>query len=529
MVPTRPAPPAPSKLWRYAASVTGVAAMTGAIALVPGADHAANVSLLYLLVVMGMAYRLGRDAAVLASVLAVLSFDWFFVEPRHTFTVNDPEEWLALAVFLATAMIISHLTTTLNRLASEAQRRERETAALAQASWAVASQVNHHHALAEVLRRLTDVIECDIVAIITRGDRGAPEVAAAYPDAEHLYLAVPDFLAGAALTSMNDILDSGEAPGWGAARQTAVYLALVIEKRMVGVLFLQLSQPRVVTAEERQVVESLCNHAAVALERNRLTQAEAQTQALAEADRLKTALLAMMSHDFRSPLTAIKTSVTGLLQDDVPWERATQRELLQGIDQETDRLNGMVGNILALSRLEAGAWRPQCELVTLAEIVGAALEAFSAEENRRITIELDSAPPEIWVDTVQIVQVLHNLLENALKYSPPGSSVHLSAAQRDGLLEIEVLDCGEGLAPGEEQLIFQRFYRAPRWRESSLPGAGIGLAICLGLVEAHGGGLTAANRIEGGAVFRMTLPLRGAIPPHTTPVDKTPGDGTKLP
>jgi len=338
----------------YAAAVIAVAAMTGLIAVVPGADHTANVSLLYLLVVMGAAHWFGRGPAVLAALLAVLSFNWFFVEPRHTFSVNNPSEWLALAVFLVTATVISQLSALIRQRAA----------------------------------------------------------------------------------------------------------------------------------------------------------AEAQSQALAEADRLKTALLSMVSHDFRSPLTSIKTGVTALLQEGPAWDDAAQKELLAGINEETDRLNRMVGNILALSRLEAGAWRPQCEMVSLAEVVGAVLDAFGAEENRRINVNLETAPAEVWLDMVQIIQVLHNLLENALKYSPPGSPVYLHATQQGDQLIVEVMDAGAGLAPDEEKHIFERFYRAPQWQESSLPGTGIGLAVCSGLVEAHGGELTASNRAEGGAVFRISLPLR---------------------
>lgn len=347
------------RLWGYGAAMLMVAAMTAFIAAVPGADHTANVSLLYLLAVMGAAYWFGSGAATLASLLAVGFFDWFFVAPRHTFSVTHPAEWLALGVFLFAGMIISQLS--------------------------------------------------------------------------------------------------------GLIRQRA------------GV--------------------------------------EARAQVLAETDRLKTALLAMVSHDFRSPLTSIKTGVTTLLQDGPAWDAGSQRELLLGINQETDRLNRMVGNILSLSRLEADAWRPQREVVCLAEIVGASLDALSAEENARIQVFLQGAPAEVALDTVQIVQVLHNLLENALKYSPPDTLVELRAFRDGEWLQIEVTDCGAGLPPGEETRVFERFYRAPQWRESSTPGTGIGLAVCSGLVEAHGGKLTASNRTQGGAAFWISLPLHPEVRP----------------
>ncbi len=503
----------------YALAILGVTLMTGLIAVVPGASHLANVSLLFLLVVIGVAFWCGRTPAVGASLLAVLSFDWFFVAPRHTFSVSDPAEWLALGVFLLTACVISQLTTTLHLHAHEAREREAETAALAKASWAVASKVSHHEALTEVLRQLSEVVECESAAILVPNGSGAPEIVAAFPASATNTAATAATNVSATnplcLIVLSDaereaveLVLQGRAFDWNKSNAKGdVCLPLALEERVLGALLLRLRPERAVSVGGRRVVEALCHHAAVALERHQLTRAQSQAQVLAEADRLKTALLSMMSHDFRSPLTSIKTGVTGLLQDGLPWDASTQRELLQGIDQETDRLNGMVGNVLALSRLEAGAWRPQCEVVSFPEVVGAALDAFSAHDNVRIRVELRGAPDEAWLDMVQIVQVLHNLLENALKYSPPASPVELRATQEGNRLCVEVSDCGTGLAPGEDQLVFERFYRAPRWRESSLPGTGIGLAVCSGLVEAHGGELSAFNGVGSGAVFRFTLPL----------------------
>jgi two-component system sensor histidine kinase KdpD len=266
-----------------------------------------------------------------------------------------------------------------------------------------------------------------------------------------------------------------------------------------------------VTTEERRTVESLANHAAVVLERDRLFRTETQALALREADRLKTALLSMVSHDFRSPLASIKASASALLQDGAPLEPETQHDLLRGIDQSVDRLNRVVGNLLALSRLEADAWRPQAEPTDPAELVGAALASLSEEQNRRVQVRLDPACGDVLLDAVQMGQVLLNLVDNALKYSPAGSPVEVRAMRDARAFVLEVLDRGPGPAAGEEERIFERFYRAPGFRESAVPGVGIGLAVCRGLVEAHGGRLTARRRPEGGAVFRIVLPP--GIPP----------------
>ncbi|MCC2672966.1 MAG: osmosensitive channel signal transduction histidine kinase, partial [Armatimonadetes bacterium] len=285
------------------------------------------------------------------------------------------------------------------------------------------------------------------------------------------------------------------------------YLPLRADHRLLGVLYVRFGHGRTATAPERRVIESLANLAAVILERDRLARSELQSRALAEADRLKTALLSMVSHDFRSPLASIRASATTLLQSGVSSDQETRRELLTGIDQEAERLNRMVGNILSLSRLEADAWRPQREATDPTELVGSALRPFSPDQNRRVQVRIMPGIEEAYLDPVQITQVIHNLVDNALKYSPLEEAVELAVTSDGERLLIQVSDRGVGLAPGEEDQVFERFYRSPRLRESALPGVGIGLAVCRGLVEAHGGRLTAHARSGGGTDFRVALPL----------------------
>ena len=497
-------------------AAAGVAAMTGLIHVLPGADRIPNVSMLYLLVVTGTALRFGSGPAILASILAFLAFDWFFVAPRHTFTVRDPAEWLALLMFLVTAATTGHLTASARRQAIEAKQRARETTALSEASWAIASQVDRDRALAEVLRQIADVVPATRSEIVVPDEAGVLQVVARWPDlTDHP-------LAGVALRVARFVMERGSPVGWGAGREQwdkalepdeqrgVAYLPLTTEHRSLGVLCVLAPPDLPISAAQRKVVESLANHAAVALERDRLARSESRANALVEADRLKTALLSMVSHDFRSPLASIKASATACVQGEASPDPAAQRELHLGIIQEADRLNGMVGNILALSRLEADAWRPQAEEAALEEVIEAARAGLSREQNRRVRVHLPSEAEEVWLDPVQIAQVLHNLLENALKYSPPDAKVELRVVRLADSLEFEILDRGAGLPCGEEARVFDRFYRAPALRESAVPGMGIGLAVCRGLVEAHGGTLSAANREGGGAVLRMSLPMRGA-------------------
>jgi len=494
----------------YLIAAAGVFFMTALIARLPGADHVGNISMLYLLVVIAAAVRFGSGPAVVASLLSFLSFDWFFVQPFHTFTVEDPAEWLALLMFLVTAAVTGQLTALLRARADEAKRREHETATLAAATSAVAAQVDRDRALSEVLRRLGEVVSLEAAGILAAGTE-PPSFLVRYGEQHALPSLTETEILQFVMAKSCAINWDDPAGHWQKAMPDTgargIYLPLALEDRVLGVLYLRPREDRPPAVHERRLIQALASQATVVLERDRLARAELQSRSLQEADRLKTALLSMVSHDFRSPLTSIKASVTGLLQEGAAYDPATQRELLSGIDQETDRLNGMVGNILALSRLEADAWRPRREPTPLSELVGAALGSFNVEENRRVEVRLASDLPEADLDPVQMVQVLRNLVDNALKYSPASQPVVLSAHREAGQLVVEVADRGAGLAPGEEQRVFEPFYRAPHLLESSVPGVGIGLAVCRGLVEAHRGTLTALRRPEGGTVFRIELPL----------------------
>lgn len=507
----------PPSSWRsraagFAAAALGVGAVTALIHVAPGAERIPNVSMLYLFVVIGTALRFGSGSAILTSVLAFLAFDWFFIRPFRTLTVHDPSEWLALLMFLFTAATVGHLTATAQAQAAEARRRERETRALAEAGWAVASQVDRERALAEVLRQLAEVLPVRLAAIVLPDSEENFRWVVCYPNADGApTTAVERQAFRFALAERRPLNWGGDSRHWEKAlagfSPAASCLPLTAENRVLGLLYLVRAAEREPTWQERRLVESLAGQASIVLERDRLTRAETQARALEEADRLKTALLSMISHDFRSPLTAIKASVTGLLQRVRSWNPETGREMLQAIDVETDRLDRMVGNILALSRLEADAWRPQLEATPPTEWVGLALGGLGAEANRRIDLEVGPDLSEVEIDPVQMAQVLRNLIDNALKYSPEATRVEVRARAEGDRLVLEVCDRGMGLPPGAEERIFEPFYRAPHLEESAVPGVGIGLTICRGLVEAHHGELTAFNREGGGAVFRLSLPL----------------------
>lgn len=490
----------------------GVTGITAIIYLLRLDMSFANVSMIYLLVVMLAALYLGRTPAIWAAVTSFFSVNWFFVSPRYTFTVANPNEWLSLCAFLVTAMVTGQLTAMLKARASEASRRQRETEALAEASWAIASQLDPPSALAEVVKQISKVVVVDIAAVTMLDDDDAWQLSTirlpsaisfsegGTPADETLKpQAVKSLPEEELLTKLKRCIKSG----YESAPNERI-VPVKIEDKQIGTVYLRISS-QTLEPEQDRVVQSLLNHAAVILQHHALMKQQARNSALADADKLKTALLSMVSHDFRSPLTSIKAAVSTLLSDGAPFEVETYRGLCQTIEQETDRLNSMVGNILDLSRLEADAWRPQCEQTSPQELVGMALSGFDANDNARIAVHIDASLIEIYVDPVQIAQVIRNLVENALKYST--DVVHVEVRSFDQqFVVIEVADRGRGLPAGDPQQIFEPFYRARELKESSVPGIGIGLAVCKGLVESHRGTLSAIRRPEGGSIFRANLP-----------------------
>jgi two-component system, OmpR family, sensor histidine kinase KdpD len=499
-----------SGIFPYVVAVASVFFMTGIIKLTNADSSMVNIPMLYLLAVQAVAFFLGSRPAVLASIAAFLAFDWFFVTPIYKFTVSDPFELVALMVFLVTAIIIGQLTALFKSRAQDARRREKAATALAQATWTVASEIDTNQALQKVLKHLTYIDSFEVAAVLTR-------------DEDELFLIWSCFPPESVNPSIDQkaaefVFTNGRPIGWedNAQWQKALatesgrsdlYLPIMSEEKPLAVLYVELSARKSLSEEERQVLNSMVNHLAVVIQRDRLVRVQALSQALAEADRLKTALLQMVSHDFRSPLASIKGSVSCLFEEDgAVLDTQTRHSLLQAIDAETDRLNKLVGNILDLSRLESGTWKPLCEITPIDELIGATLDSFTTEENKRIEVKLDPNLKSVWVDSVQMVQVLRNLIENALKYSDSKTSVEVKTMKKTDVAVIEVLDQGGGLPKHNEEKIFEPFFRAPEHRESSMPGVGMGLAVSRGLVEAHGGQLKAYNRESHGAIFRVTLP-----------------------
>lgn len=463
--------------WASVISVAGIGLMSCLISLSHVSTRLVNVSLLYLLVVVLCGSYLGRIPALISSICGFIAFNLCLVEPIQ---LDASSECIALGVFLITALVIGQLTALLKARAEEAESRRTEMEILAEASWAVASEPEREKALGKVMELISNIEPVESATLKLNSDQAQEQ---------------PALRLGR--ESINDGVRNGP--------RLVQTFPVLLEDTRLGSVMLTLKPERTLQYEENRLVESLVNHIAALLERDRLLKAESKAGAIIEADALKTALLAMVSHDFRSPLTTIKASVSALLDSDTPWDPEMKKNLLEAADLETDRLNKLVGNILNLSKLEGGAWKPRREPTSASELMSSVLSSFNDEENERINLNLHENLRDIYVDPVQMEQVLRNLLENALKYSPSDQVVEVKVESLDKQIQFRILDRGVGLPKGEELRIFEKFYRAEPLVESNIPGLGIGLAVCKGLVEANGGSLTAYQREGGGAVFQMNL------------------------
>jgi two-component system sensor histidine kinase KdpD len=498
--------------WAGYATAVGVVAFCTTLAwLLFPAFEMANLVMVYLLGVVLVAARWGHGPSILASVLSVAAFDVFFVPPYLSFAVSDSQYLVTFAVMLVVAAVISTLTVRIRQQAESARQRERRTTVL--------------HEMSGELARLRGVDELVRAAIRHIGEVFASEVAVFLPDASGRLVT----RAGSLLTPEDDPSEHGvrqwayeHSQPAGLGTETlpgarALYRPLLASRGTIGVLGVRPAAPQAFAApEQRHLLEAFAAQTALAIERALLAEEAEQAQLRTESERLRDTLLSSVSHDLRTPLATITGAASSLLEAGDHLDRAARRELLQVIREEAERLNRLVHNLLDMTRLESGALQIRKEWHPLEEIVGAALARLGTRlEDRPVTTRLPPDLPLVPLDGVLVEQVLINLLDNALKYTRAGSPLEIAATAGDDQVVLEIADRGPGLPPGEETRVFDKFYRGRL--TGTERGVGLGLAICRGIIEAHGGGISAANRPGGGLVFRVTLPL--AEKPPEIPAD----------
>lgn len=467
-----------SRLGLWLGSLTAAALVTLAMLAFRERLDTAHIALAYLMVVLGSSAWGGRNPGLALAVLTFLCFNFFFLPPYYTFVVADPLDWLVLGTYLATATVASQL---LFRARSQAEAARRRTEELDRLSTLGAETLNvgrAEEALASIAEMIRSTLGVDICEIVWTTEKESAPLKSA------------------------SIIARSKSDGQ-PVRDRAVQPFIVplrVRHRTVGVLRIADSHPITLEPEQQRFIDTLSFYAALGVERVRLMAKAEQAEALGEADRLKNALIASVSHDLRTPLTTIKALAHELAAS------GDERALI--IEEEADRLNRFVADLLDLSRLNSGALRVSPEINAAEDLLGAAAQQVSgALGSRELRIALDTRDLVLLgkFDFVHSLRVLTNLIENAHKYSPPDARVEVSARRnRDRLLFI-VADRGAGVPPGEQDRIFEAFYRPPGVAPDTA-GTGLGLAIAHRLAQAQQGGVSYEPRDGGGSKFVFWVP-----------------------
>ena len=511
-------PPIPPVATDTLLAVGVVAIVSLVIRLVVGFVEVANVSNLYIIGIAILAARRGMYPALLASLLAFFTFDWFFVPPVGTLTVDSPSEYVALLTLLVTSVIIGQLVSRVRYRATEARRQQRQTELLYEVSRSALSSSRVADVYALALRRLSETLGLKWSRLFVRRDAEL-DVVALYgnppetPDARHRLRRVVEEAQplgvwrqeenNVRIVSMLNIAE-GEASTREGGAFEEVDVPLSIESRVEGVLVVgNKFTGESLTAAEARFLQAFANQLASAVQRDRLADERTRAEALEESDRLKSALISSVSHELRTPLTAIKTSATTMLEAGPDQPPVLGHELAESINRETDRLTRLVSNLLDMSRLEAGALHPRFEWVSIADVVADVLDRLEpALAGRPVTINIPASVPVSPLDFVLISQVLTNLLDNAVRYSPEKAGITISADVVRDQLRVTVFNEGSYIPPADLERLFDKFYRL-----STAPGGtGLGLAIARGIIEAHHGQIWAENVGRRGVAFTFTLP-----------------------
>jgi two-component system sensor histidine kinase KdpD len=458
-----------------------------------------NLVMLYLVAVVVAAIYLGRGPSILTAVLSVLALDFFFVPPLLTFAVADVQYILTFVGLLVVGLVISALTVRVREQADAVQRREAQTAELYEFTRDLAAASGVADIMRAVITHLSQTFSREIVILLPEGETLQPRaVSPEFTLSENeLAVAMWAYQHGEAAGRSTDTLPAA------AAR----YLPLKTARGVIGVLGVKPTDPsHHLTPEQRRLLESFATQAALAIERAQLAEQARRAQMLEVTEKLQAALLNSISHDLRTPLASITGSLSSLQEEALPLDEATRRSLLENASAEAERLNHLVGNLLDMTRIEARAMKVTAELCEVQDVVGSALQQMGDRlEGRLVQADVPASLPLVLMDFVLIVQVLSNLLDNALKYSPADQPIEVHAGVTDGRLELQVADRGIGIPPEDLTRVFDKFYRVQR--PNGVSGTGLGLAICKGIVEAHRGEIAAANRDGGGTVITVALPL----------------------
>jgi two-component system sensor histidine kinase KdpD len=480
-----------------------VAACTALARLVSRPPDLSEELMILLLGVVLVARRFGRYAAVLAAFLSVGAGNYFFTEPYHTFVIDDPASVVALAVMLFVALIVATLTGLLREQTEAARERERTTSALYSVARGLTGARDRDEVAAVAARHARETFGRDALMLVPDSAGGRLRRIATSGS--------PDWFDEREQGVARWAFDHGKAAGIGTTVLPASaghYVPLLGNQGKVGVLALRPQDDAPPDARRQLLLDTFANQVALAMERVLLLEGRQAARLEAESERLRSSLLSAVSHDLRTPLASIAGAAGALLAEGEPMAEETRRELLRGIDEEARRLGDLVASIVFATRLRSGGIQLQREWTTIEDIVGAGLARLRDRlGGRSLHTSIEAGLPLVRADTATMAQVVHNLVDNARRHTPPGSTIDVTATATDTHVLLQIADDGPGLPADVVAGAFERPFEPGQG--SSRPGAGMGLGlwICGGIVKAHGGRIQVENRVPHGALFTITLSI----------------------
>jgi two-component system sensor histidine kinase KdpD len=459
------------------------------------------IALIYLLGVVVLGVFVGRGPTLLAATLSALLWDFFFLKPVHTLRISHFEDVMLFGMYFVVALVLGQLTARI-RAQERAERQGQERAtALYLLTREVAEAGSVDQMLEKVIGRMGLMLDAQVAVLLPDAVNSLRLRRQPHP-ASTLAVSDADFAAA------EWVFANGRAAGRFTderPRSDALYEPLSSGGGAVGVIGLRFDQQPPPASHQWQLIEAASQQIATALDQHRLREVSEQTQLLAESERLGKTLLNSISHEIRTPIAAITSAVGELLENPETGLHGSQRGMLGEIQEATDRLNRLVGNVLEITRLESGRLKPRAEWCDVSDLVHVGVKETQKQLSRHtVVVEVAAGLPLARMDYVLMEQALTNLLSNAAHHTPPGTPVEVSARVADGVLLLAVADRGPGFPEGAIPRLFDKFYRGPA---APTGGTGLGLSLVKGFVEAQGGRVTAENRAGGGAVFTISLPL----------------------
>ncbi len=456
-------------LYRYLGPLLLLAVVTWILKGVEASLQIQLIALLYLLPVLLSTALWGLWPGLLSGLLAFLCFNFFFLQPYHTFTVHKTQDVITLFVFLIVAALMSQLIGQAKTGTRLAKKREWEATRMYELIAALAG-LTDEKAIYETLKEQVDQTFDFIRVEILPGEIPEKDTQSVLQDQDQKQLLIP------------------------------------METRSRKLGYIKIScRDNELTFEEQRLLHGFGYQGALAIERAQLFRSENLARVLEESDKVKTSLLNSISHELRSPLAAIKASISSLRSGAVAWDTTAREDLLATIEEESDQLNLLVGNLLDMSRIEAGGLAPKRQWNSIEEIISSVANRYSGKSStNELLVDLPGSLPLVATDYVMMEQVFNNLISNSIKYAPPGTPIHIRVREQSDNLVIQVINQSPPVPEEHLEHIFDKFFRITK--ADKITGTGLGLSICKGIIEAHGGRIWAENLPEG-FCFDITLPL----------------------